>query len=106
MDKQTFADITAEQIQDWKAKHGENSLRQITVTTEDGEYNYIIRKPGRSVSEAVAKDKNDNANKIMLANCLLGGDIFAFEQDAAVYLGVVEQIGVLYKAANVSVKKL
>lgn len=106
MDKQTFADITAEQIQDWKAKHGENSLSQATVTTEDGEYNFILRKPGRNVLEAVAKDKTDSGNKIMLANCVLGGDTYAIEQDAAVYVAVVEQIGVLFKSAKVSVKKL
>lgn len=106
MEKQTFADITAEQIQDWKAKHGKNSLSQATVTTEDGEYNFILCKPGRSVLEAVAKDKTDNGNKIMLANCVLGGDTYAIEQDAAVYLAVVEQIGLLFTSAKASLKKI
>lgn len=108
MDKQTFADITAEQIQDWKAKHGENSIHQATITTDCGEYNFIIRVPGRSVCQAVAK-ANSNAelqNKLLITNCLLGGDDYIFEQDGAVYLAVLDQIGLLHAKAEGSVKKL
>ncbi len=109
MENQTFADITAEQIQDWKAKYGKNSLSQVTVTTEDGDvHHFILRKPGRNPIHAAQKTgvSIEAANKIMLANCLLAGDEKLFDQDVSIYAAVIDEIGKLVKSAKVSVKKI
>ena len=108
----TFADITPGQILDWKARYGSNTLREVTIKLEDedGEYQFVIRKHSRSVMDAMAKagakDKVEDANKILVANCVLGGDMAAFENDGAVYLAVLEQVTLLMGKSEAAVKKL
>jgi len=109
---QSYNDITPSLIQDWKAKFGPNSLREVTVDLPDEglEYRFVLRKPGRGVMEAVATAgaKNDIAgsNKILIANCVLGGDMAAIENDAAVYLQVLDEIRQLVGKTESTVKKL
>lgn len=109
---QSFSDITPAQIQDWKAKYGADSLSETTVSLpEEGtEYSFVVKKPNRAVMEAVAKagSKNDieGSNKILLANCVLGGDMAAIENDGAVYIKLLDVIRLLLGNAESTVKKL
>lgn len=110
MEKTRYDEILPSDVQDWKAKYGANSLTEATITTQDGEYKFILRKPGRAVLEAVAsigdKEPSSAANKILIANCVLGGDTYVFEHDGAVYLAVLEQVSKLMSNAKAAVKKL
>lgn len=106
--------ITPDQIRDWKAKYGANSLREVSIKVLEEESEevsrFVLRKPGRSVMEAVAVAgaKNDIAgsNKILIANCVLGGDMAALENDAAVFLAVLDEIRQLVSKTDTTVKKL
>lgn len=110
-----FNAITPDQIRDWKAKYGANSLREVSIKVLEEEESeevsrFVLRKPGRSVMEAVAVAgaKNDIAgsNKILIANCVLGGDMAALENDAAVFLAVLDEIRQLVSKTDTTVKKL
>lgn len=103
-----YIDISPEQIRDWKARYGANSLSEATVSTDEGEYRFVLRKPGRNVLEAIASTKEnvEAANKLLIGNCVLGGDTYVFEQDGSVYLSVLEEVSKLMGKAKASVKKL
>ncbi|UGU15213.1 hypothetical protein LS482_16190 [Sinomicrobium kalidii] len=91
-----------------EAKYGKRNLRLATVKTEDGDqYEFVLRKPTRSIIKAVNASKGDEekAEKIMASNCIVGGPMEALE-DGEVYLGIIEQVGKLFKKASVDVKKL
>ncbi|MBD3748510.1 MAG: hypothetical protein IE931_03345 [Sphingobacteriales bacterium] len=109
MENQTYSEITPALITDWKAKYGEKSLSLATVKNADGdEFKFVLKKPNRSTLEAIAKAKDDSEriNKLLLSNCVLGGDTYIFEQDGSVYLEVLTQIGKLSGKAETEVKKL
>lgn len=55
-----FGRFTEEQISSLKAKHGKR-LRYLSVETEDGVSEFIVKKPNRNTSMAVrdALDKKD-----------------------------------------------
>lgn len=105
-----FRDITPEILQDWKARHGDR-LQHITVETADGlTAQFVVRPPSRSVVDLVGQHGQSKriveANKVLTANCILGGDMELLEADGAVYAAIIEHIGAMMKKRAVSVKKL
>ncbi len=95
-----FNTITEAQVQDWKAKYP-NKVREISIPVDDTEAKFWVKKPNRATIEFLAnegaKEKKDVAkiNKVLIANCVLGGDMDEIENDAQVYLGVVEQLSAM-----------
>lgn len=104
-----FGKFTADEIKNLKIKHGKR-LRYLLVKTEDGDSEFIIKKPSRATSEAVAHafDKKDNslAANIMISNCVIAGDTDDIEEDAEVYTKVTTFISALVNDAEIEVKKL
>lgn len=114
---QRFADITPEMIQDWKAKYGEKSLRQIDVPDEEGEDeqetilgSFVVRTPSRSAYDSIMEkqQKSDYVGvvKALVTNCVLGGDLEAMEQDSRLYSCLGEELSKLLQSRKAVVKKL
>lgn len=96
---QRFSDITEDMIRDWKAKYGEYALEELTVPLnadsskpleeqEDLVYaRFIMAKPNRHTIMAISSNANNIAksNEILLANCVLGGDMAAINQYGVVF---------------------
>lgn len=102
---------TKEQIKDWKAKYGENSLTQVTIKGDDGaSYDYIIRRPARREMNAMGNHatKNDpsKVNDVLIKNCVLHGDTDVFDQDGSIYLTLVNKITQMMSVRESEVKKL
>jgi len=113
MDQQVkkYSDITAEKITEWKARYGADSLSEVTVVTgEDKSARFVIRKPNRSLMDAVAQhgiSKNVTAaNKVMINSCVLGGDMDDMERDGGVYTALLKEIESTLERYDSTVKKL
>lgn len=110
----TFVEITEAHIHEWKSKGREN-LREISVPLdddildEDNSAKFIICSPSRPVLNSATKysaEKDfDRANKVLLNNCLLGGD-FDSLKTLRIELAVLEKIGQTLDTKSTKVKKL
>lgn len=105
-----YTDITPDQIQDWKAKHGD-VISEVAITTASGEIaRFVVKPPNRHVMDAVASHavKKDVAasNKAMLTNCVLGGDMDMIETDGGAYGALLGELRTLVEVQEVTVKKL
>jgi hypothetical protein len=101
--------VTPEHVLELKAKHGDKRLRKLTVTTSEGDsVTFVVKKPTKTVIEAVGSKKDDpaGANKILIANCVLAGDADSFENDGEVYGEVMKSIAQLMKASQSKLEKL
>lgn len=71
--------ISQEQIAEWKAKYGENKVKQIDLPLDENNLEYLTvyaRVPDRRVLSEWEKwsEKNpDRAKQILVTNCLLTG---------------------------------
>ena len=104
-----FGKFSETEITALKAKHGKR-LRYLKVTTDDGISEFIIKKPNRATSMAVKesldKKNEEGAASIMLANCVIAGDIEDIEDDAEVLTKVTSFITGLVNKGEISAKKL
>jgi hypothetical protein len=114
---------TPDQIQAWKAKYGEDLIREIEVVIAESEFDekgaltkpeewgqYIVRIPGRTEVEVMAqhmvnKDITKH-NAVLVSNCVLHGDMDLLNRDARVFSGVVSELGKLVAVRKTRVKKL
>lgn len=89
---------------------GRRNLREVTITTDDDyQFVYLIKKPGRSVIQAVAEyevKKDSTAQQKVMLGCVLEGDRDAYEHDGAVYSQLLTRIGDLLTTAKADIKKL
>lgn len=111
MEKQVVKKHTDADVIEASAKvGGKQNLRVVTIATEDGiDYEYLVKKPSRSVMSAIAKyeeKKDTNAIEKMMLGCVLFGDADAYEHDGAVYNQLMTEIGKLVQTAKGSTKKL
>lgn len=90
---------------------GIRNLREVSIITDGGEYqfDFLIKKPSRSVLEAITSKKESNdingVAKLMLG-CVLEGDKEAYENDGAIYEQLLTKIGELVSSAEGHLKKL
>lgn len=110
---QRYADITPEMIQDWKAKHGQYSLSEVAIDIAevDGknvQAKFIIAIPNQETFYAINDNNNDaaKANKLIIGNCVLGGDMDYIDKDAQVYAAVLNNCAALLREKPSVVKKL
>lgn len=94
-----------------KAKHGKK-ISELTVTTSDDEtFVFVLKKPSRHTIEAVSDLESEKkgrvaaVSKIMMANCVIAGNMEALE-DGEVYSTVLEEVGKLFTKASATIKKL
>lgn len=113
MDQQIkqYSEITPDHIRDWKARYGTDSLSEVSINLGEGKAaKFIIRKPNRSVMDAVAQHgitKNVTAaNKVMINSCVLGGDMESLERDGGVYTALLKEIESTLERYDSEVKKL
>lgn len=107
---QKHSDITSDMNLEWEAKYGKSRIIDLEVKVSDKEtFKFVMRKPDRAVLEAIGKHaaKKDvqAANKVLISNCVLGGDMEALNKDGEVYLEVLEQLNLLKHQAKSTVKK-
>lgn len=102
---QSFAEITEDMIQEWKAKYGEYALEELSVPLnadmsrplaeqEGVAYaRFIMKSPDRKTvlvaKNYALKEDYDKCNQLLVENCVLGGDLKTIDQYGFVYLAVV-----------------
>lgn len=95
-EKALIVDFTPEMHSELKTKYGKR-LKHVTVQVdEDERYDYLVIRPNKNILLAMAKKKDDleEANDILIRNCVAAGDMEALE-DSAVYTSVLTAIGQL-----------
>lgn len=95
-EKALIVDFTQEIHSELKTKYGKR-LKHVTVQVdEDERYDFLIIRPNKNILLAMAKKKDDleEANDILIRNCVAAGDMEALE-DSAVYTSVLTAIGQL-----------
>lgn len=89
---------------------GKQNLREIFINTDDDvKYAYLVRKPSRSVMQALAsaeERKDTNKGFKLLLGCVLEGDEDLIDNDGSVFLTLTEQISDLVSKSKVEIKKL
>ncbi|KQC30178.1 hypothetical protein [Flagellimonas eckloniae] len=110
--KNKYKDITKTDISEWKKTKGR--LKEINIPLDDnmdGECaKFVICKPTKNLLPAITqygKDEDiDALNKLLITNCVLGGDMEYLESDVDIYLAVIEEVGKLMQAKRVTSKSL
>lgn len=101
-----FSAVTDQDIQDWKARYGDN----INLVEVEGGAKFYIKPPGRSAIDLVAEKGTGKqiveANRVLIANSVLGGDIDVMDNDGAVYGAVLSEVQKLLKKKTTAVKKV
>lgn len=101
-----FSEITPGHIINWKARYGINNLSEIEI----GESKFVVKKPNRIVLDLVGQHGNkgnvSDANKVLISNCVLGGDMDDLENDGGVYAGMLTELMKLLEKKTATVKKL
>lgn len=97
---------TEEQLKEWKEKHGENNVFEITV--EDKKC--VLRKPNRKdLSYALAASSGGKdavkMNEALLNNCWIDGDK-EMRDDDTYFFAVAEKIQGMMEAKEAELKKL
>lgn len=102
--------ITPEMIQGWKAMYNQPYLDEVTISHEGRTYKFVIKKPSRLAMDVMAQhgiDKNVmEANKALIANTVLGGDLDEMEADGGIYQALITRLNVKAKDYKVEIKKL
>lgn len=114
--KIAYAEVTDEMIQGWKAKHGDaegciyNHEIKLGDDKDSPVIGFYLCVPSRTVVDRVAElglqKQIASANKVLIANCVLAGDMDVLERDGNVYEDVLSEIQKLQKKRTSSVKKL
>lgn len=87
---------------------GKQNLKIVSIEVDDYEYIYLIKKPSRSIIQAIADyERKGNSSKVddLLINCVLEGDKEAFEHDGSIYIALIGQIGNLITGVKIDIKK-
>lgn len=97
-----MAEVTKEQIESWKKKHGD--VFEVNV---DGKTAYL-KKPDRKVlgaASVLGKDDPMKYNEILLENCWLGGDE-EIKTDDSLFLGVSSVLAEIIEIKKAEIKKI
>ncbi len=110
-------EVSEAQLADWKKT--KSNIREISISIDEDDMSddaevakFIICAPTRKLQEAINKyaaDKNiDAINKLLVTNCVLGGDMQYLSEDGdlGIYLAVLEEVGKLMKKQRVNSKRL
>lgn len=108
---QKYSDITTAQIAKWKQTKGALTEESIPLTDDPNSAvaKFVVCKPTRNVLSAIVeygkKDDVDTVNKLLITNCVLGGDMQHLE-DTKIYLSMLEVLGKLLQPRPAKSKKL
>lgn len=111
MEKQVIKPYGQTEIDNHAAKvGGARNLREIIIETDDDmEFHYLVKKPSRSVIQAITdaeKKKDINVQQKIILGCVLEGDKEAYEYDGAIYSQLLSKVGQLMESAKGTIKKL
>lgn len=97
-----MAEVTKEQIESWKKKHGD--VFEVNV---DGRTAYL-KRPDRKVlgaASVLGKDDPMKYNETLLENCWLGGDE-EIKTDDSLFLGVSSVLAEIIEIKKAEIKKI
>lgn len=97
-----MAEVTKEQIESWKKKHGD--VFEVNV---DGRTAYL-KRPDRKVlgaASVLGKDDPMKYNETLLGNCWLGGDE-EIKTDDSLFLGVSSVLAEIIEIKKAEIKKI
>ena len=97
-----MAEVTKEQIESWKKKHGD--VFEVNV---DGKTAYL-KRPDRKVlgaASVLGKDDPMKYNETLLENCWLGGDE-EIKTDDSLFLGVSSVLAEIIEIKKAEIKKI
>jgi len=111
---QKYADITTDHIKKWKQTKGVLTEEAIPLSDEPNAKvaKFVVCKPTRNVLSAIIdygkKEDVENVNKLLIANCVLGGDMEYLSEkgDTQIYLSMIEVLGKLLRPRVSKSKKL
>ncbi len=111
---------TEQEIQDAKAKYP-RCVRELEVYPADTNFDnkdkadqeparFLIKKPNKALMDLLGskayKNDTEKANKAIIDNCVLKGDLELMKNDASIYTGVIEQLAGLIQSSRVALKKV
>lgn len=111
---------TKQEVEAAKAKYP-RVVRELEIYPSDTEFDkegkpdqepayFLIKKPNKILLDMLGgneyKKDAEAANKAMLDNCVLKGDMELMENDASVYTALLENLANLVQAQKVTLKKL
>lgn len=102
-EKNTFSgEATAEQIAQWKKKHGD-----IFAYVADGKIGYLRRPSRQVVSSASVAGTNDPFKfaEVVVVNCWLGGDDALCTEDKY-FMGLAQKVNEIVEIKIGEIKKL
>lgn len=115
MKPQTFAEITPEQVSEWKQKFPKLMLVRVPLDEEEEHAQFYVRRPSvaqmRAIT-AIAVDKKKGAleaNDSLRETLILGGDMKWLQDDcddASVSIAVMEEIGELVSQKKATSKQV
>jgi len=110
-------EISENQIAEWKKN--KSNVKEICIKIDEADMSvnaevakFIICAPSRKIQEALneyAANKDiDSINKLLVTNCVLGGDMdyLSEDSDLSIYLAVLEEVGKLMKKQRVTSRRL
>ena len=118
----SFSEITPEMIQQWKANYGD--IKQIVISRinrvpgNDGKVEevrsvyaqFVVCKPSRTVMDLLGKYQTSQnvieANKTIISNCVLGGDLDLLEKDGFLYTEVLDRLRNLADELEAEIKNI
>lgn len=116
MEVRTFDAITPDMIQGWKAKRGMHSLSHTKVLIAEDEKDssknvfaqFILGIPSQQAVLMLQSktSNNEEFNKSLIANCVLGGDMDYLESDGQVYTAVLNECSNLLRSKPAETKKI
>ncbi len=97
-------------VEELKSKYGKR-LRELVIKDSEGdELKFYLVKPNRTVMEAITQkgveQKIVEMNKVLISNCVVGGDMQAIEDDGSIYIAVISAITELIDEVSSEIKKL
>lgn len=97
-----MAEVTKEQIESWKKKHGD--VFEVNV---DGRTAYLKRPDRKALGAASVLGKDDpmKYNETLLENCWLGGDE-EIKTDDSLFLGVSSVLAEIIEIKKAEIKKI
>lgn len=116
---QTFAEITADQINDWKQRYGKIYLLATPIDEDEPEgevARFYAKKPSVSQMRAISEKSSQKrpgaeveASDLLRNTVILGGDMKYLSEDnadASVYMAVMQKIAEMITEKKITLTKV
>ena len=110
MQKNTKPAFSEEVLADLKLKYPFGlKIVEITPDEDEAPLTYVVKKPSKQLIFMLSSKQYENnveaSGEALIANCVLAGNMEALNEDASVFMAMVEELSKLSKSARVALKK-